>query len=518
MRPSMKDMNTKSFLLRPGQSRFVVLVLLLFLPMSSAAQSFDGFGGYLIPGGRVRPSELFVVSPLNLFVAVGGNDTNDCLSVGSPCLTCQGALNKIPKTLRSPTSVTLGSGTFAGCNIEGFSMESLRAANVDTTHPAMLLLQGTLSNFTVATGTATGTLTAFTAETATAFAIATDGGQAWTVNNLQGRFFVTTGGTGSGQTLAIASNTATTVTLAGTVTALDATTTYAIQDPATTLNAVVSPGTAAVVVSDYARSIQPTNANQHVIRFLKFTGAIRGVEVETSGHVTVQNSRFENSSIGGVVSIASNGLADILVNRCTFAQTVPGVSVQSNPTTVNGSVYVGSGASATFISANTTRGAMTTARNQFVSGVGFINVLGATWDSTRDRITTGTGICADIGDNASTSRAGLIRFSATNSDFSSCTLGGVRASGRVNGLLSSVTGTGNGVGGIIITDGAIAEFTSGTTLTGPATCTDGGGGAGTGAAACDFIVQGITRVRGTIEAATPKSVFDLNFGTMVYER
>lgn len=215
-----------------------VLVFAALLPFAALAQGTNGTSSVTINrGDLLRNRQYQSVSTLNLFVTSAGSDLNACLDASAPCLTIPGALSKLPKVLQYPTTISVGTGTFAGALISGFEIKPAGVAG------AWLSIVGTMSNVTPATGTATGTLTGATAGTAgtLTFATATDSGQTWTVNDLRNRWISITGGTGSGQVRAIASNTGTAITIAGAwVTTPTAGSTYAIVTPGTTIDTGVS--------------------------------------------------------------------------------------------------------------------------------------------------------------------------------------------------------------------------------------------------------------------------------------
>lgn len=173
------------------------------------------------------------LATVNLFVDPLGSDTGPCLGTGTAaCATPQGAINKIPKSLRHGAVVTLAPGSYPAFNISGFSSDvGLQQST------AGLIVRGTLTNSTLASGSATGTATAVATGSTVDFGTLTNSSATFTTNDLQGRFLVITAGTGVGQVRAIVSNTATTITIAGTWTSTVPTagSTYAIQDAASSI-------------------------------------------------------------------------------------------------------------------------------------------------------------------------------------------------------------------------------------------------------------------------------------------
>lgn len=182
---------------------------------------------------------LLVATPaaLTFYVDPTGNDSNPCTSSGaSACLTIQAAINKAPKMLRHQVTVNVAAGSYKGFYVSGFTMDpSVQQSN------GGILIDGTISNSTtLATGTATGTATSGSTGSGVTFGVLNDTGQAWTVNDLRGRFVTITAGTGAGQFFVIDTNTATSLTVAGFFSAIDATSVYAIQDATSLITTAIT--------------------------------------------------------------------------------------------------------------------------------------------------------------------------------------------------------------------------------------------------------------------------------------
>ena len=185
-------------------------------------------------------------------VASGGFDTNSCLSPSAACATIQGAVNKLPKVLRHPYTISVGAGTFAaGAYVSGFTIDMGQYAPSTSVGP-FLAIQGTMSTAALS-GAMTGTVASATAAgqgvlkasapEGVAWATATVSGAGWTVNQLAGSQFCITGGTASGECSIIATNTATVVTVAGgwSIATPDATSNFpAIKTWGTTINGVLA--------------------------------------------------------------------------------------------------------------------------------------------------------------------------------------------------------------------------------------------------------------------------------------
>ena len=213
--------------------------------------------GINISESRDLLNELFsdeTTEPINLYVETTGKDSNPG-TLGAPLGTIQAALDRVPKTIKHPVIINVGVGTFAGFNVQGFS---------NVTSPkngAYLNIQGTMQTWTPATGSSSGTATGGTAGvTGSSFGTLVKAGENWTVDDLRGKFVEITGGTGSGQMFAIASNTIDTITIAGVWTAPNATTTFVIRDCGTVITKdigsyIASPSTSGVAFSETVDSI-----------------------------------------------------------------------------------------------------------------------------------------------------------------------------------------------------------------------------------------------------------------------
>jgi hypothetical protein len=200
--------------------------------------ALDSRGVMISPGSYVTAETYATTAAMTLNVDPTGNNNNACTSTGTgACLTIQGALNKVPKLLRHLVTINIAAGTYGSFFVSGFTCDM----GVQQT-AAGLLIDGlaAFTNSTIASGSATGTATSGTAGGTSTFGSLTKTAAGWTVNDLSGRFITITGGTGSGQTRVISSNTATVITITGDWTAPDATSTYAIQDPGVIINTAVS--------------------------------------------------------------------------------------------------------------------------------------------------------------------------------------------------------------------------------------------------------------------------------------
>jgi len=309
--------------------RTLFALLLLFTSAALAQGPANPQGNRLSRGNflRIPAYQTAGTGAQNYFVdGTNGNDSNNCTASGtSACATIQGAVNRIPKLIRDGVVVSVAAGTYGCFYFTGFR-EDLGIQQ----STGGVLFNGALANITPATGTATGTATGGTAGSGATFGTLVDGAQTWTVNDLRGHLVVITGGTGNGQVRVISSNTATTITVVGTWTAPNGTSTYVIQDPSVIINT--------------ACATPPTGINGALANVASIWFAGNNISYRTNA-ITVQNFKFTSASGIGVTVLDSS--------TYTFNQAVmslPGGSggissgVQSNPRlTVTNVSYAGAG-------------------------------------------------------------------------------------------------------------------------------------------------------------------------------
>ncbi len=257
---------------------------------------------------------------LTLYVAPAGSDGNACTGGGSEaCATIQGALNKAPHELRDQVTISVAAGSYAGFYVSGFVSDQ---GYQQTT--GGLLIDGAMGNSSISTGTATGTATSATQGSHVRGTL-TDSGQSWTTDDLQGRYLVTTGGTGSGQTFVISSNTVTAITILGAwAPTPDATTTYAIQEPTAVLNSSISSPastTQGAISNSTTVYISGSNVNYSstptsvVLRKFRFTAtSSNGVTVRAGVGLTLDQLQFAAGSATGNRILATTGGSDVKVN------------------------------------------------------------------------------------------------------------------------------------------------------------------------------------------------------------
>lgn len=195
-------------------------------------------------------SSLSTQAAMNLYVDLRGSDNNACTSgAGAACLTVMGAINKVPKQLRDPVNIFVDAGTWTAAQsatwIQGFTtLERDAGLSAVTSTSPILQIKGQRAVAAPATGPATGSVISAVQgsigggqnNAGTWGSITTFNASGWTTNDLQGRWLNITGGTGSGQIRAIASNDAGVITIAGGFdTAPDGTSTYELDDCGTIL-------------------------------------------------------------------------------------------------------------------------------------------------------------------------------------------------------------------------------------------------------------------------------------------
>lgn len=424
--------------------------------------------------------------PLSLYVSSTGSDANSCLTVGSPCLTIQAALARVPKRIFHPVTVTVGAGTFAGFNINGFTIHP--AANESL--GSYLDVRGTLINATLGSGTSTGTISSTVGGSITAWGTITDSGQAWTPNALRGMHVVITGGARSGDKYVVADNSGTQITVAANVGSSGALpgSTYAIQVPGTVINSAPVPRvargvqtsatttsaidmTSAVAVFD--NSVTQSNTN-FVLRMMRLTassggGTLLNVTDTHGGQYTFRDLDFVTSGGFYGYSVAFDSTATGTMNLRTSYALVGDSSAgfltdfASGHNSIVKAVVVAGGPYG--IKSTFPQGFNSTA-NYLVgqsSGSVVVNGPGAFTD-TGSRITCSSTASGNVGIRSS----GLgypIAISADSTDISGCNVAVQLVAGDRFTTTTAVTGTGNTTA-IKVMSGAVFQSTSATSITG----------------------------------------------------
>lgn len=462
---------------------------------------------------------------LALFVESAGSDSNTCLSAAEACLTVQGAVDKVPKLIRHPVSITLGTGNFTGATYSGFSFDP-----ADTANGAYLTTQGSLTNATPATGTATGTATAGTAGSGTTYGTLTDSGQTWTVNNLKNYLIEITGGTGSGQIRVISSNTATAITIVGTWTApVAASSTYAIRDWAGVINAAVNqsalPNSVAaaapagfVVVGNHPlrASSGSTNITFDKLKIAPGTAVNSGIIAAGLQYVGILNSYVLGKTLGSGIS-STMGTSYRIQQSIVASETGNAISNSGNLNFVNTL-----GVTNSMAESGATSGAIVNVANNGISGSG--------WEINSTNNGAGQGLEAGQGVQINTQITGLrVNCTSGGSTVGVRVFSGDSTSGPVGGGASMINITSmvmtNCPVGVSVAGLSKVSLTSSVTLTGPGSgtalqVTRGGKievatSPTLGSYATEVNIDGDTYTLAEITALTPPVVMNLNYGSWI---
>lgn len=150
-------------------------------------------------GGVLGTAAQATVAPITLYVETTGSDSNNCLTVGTACLTIQAAVNRIPKEVNHNVQITVGAGTFGGFVLAGFRVSA---------YPTTMIIEGTMAEPTLGSGGKTNA-TSDAVGGSTITLVDADGG--WNVDELRGMSVQI----GTARRV-IRSNTASEITFAGT--------------------------------------------------------------------------------------------------------------------------------------------------------------------------------------------------------------------------------------------------------------------------------------------------------------
>lgn len=208
-------------------------------------------------------------SDITLFIdpdaGVNGRDCADA----SPCQTLNGALARVPRTIRHLVTISAAPGTYPAETVvlEDFNIPS-----------GFLIVQGSMERVTPTTGTSTGTLTSMS--NTAPLPVFTDSTQSWTVNDLKGRHIRMTSGSAINNIGIVVSNTATSLTLA-------------------------SPVTGTIAISDGYELVRPA---------VVFTGDQTFSTVELSV-LTVRSIRGRSAATSGSVTIGRFGFSQVAIQQ-----------------------------------------------------------------------------------------------------------------------------------------------------------------------------------------------------------
>lgn len=460
-----------------------LLVLLALLPSLALAQGYIPGSG---PSGGASSAVPSPTGPLGgatqttgalaLFVDPTGSDANACTSSGvNACLTGDAAVAKVPKRLKHGVTIDYAAGTYTGSNLTGFVCEP----------GGWLLLRGTMIASTI-TGTQAGTVTSGTAgsNSTGVYATMTVTTPGWTVDALRAKFVRIPTGTGAGQIRAIASNTASVLTLPGAWTAPNGTSTFEIVEPGTIiatgatrgaqLDSAASANFAGFIVRDNI-SYGDTTAGCIYIERMKFT-APRSIQAQdTDGVFSRYNWLAQSASNASIVVGQTTGRPstvnahdNVSTSAGVFGQTLGQFSTLNLLRNVNST-------SAGFVTMNSTgqtTGASIIMSSNYVRGFTNEAVLGQAGQifaqgNKFDGVTAGAAIYAyRLGTQASqTPVNGWGWFSMSADDI--INVGhGVHVSGGWQGVMLGVTGTTGNTAGTEAQRGASVQINSAVTLTG----------------------------------------------------
>lgn len=186
-------------------------------------------GNYAIMGDQAVGA---TTASLTVYVDQAGSDSNPG-SLALPVRTVQRALDLVPKLIRHPVVVSIGTGSFTGSMVQGFTIAPATAVG-----GAWLTIQGAMSGATLSTINS-GTVSAATVGSAFTLGWGTltaSNSPNWATNEARGMIVAITSGTGAGQVRVIKGNNANDLQIHGRwdVTP-DTTSGFQIQLPATAI-------------------------------------------------------------------------------------------------------------------------------------------------------------------------------------------------------------------------------------------------------------------------------------------
>lgn len=449
---------------------------------------------------------------LNFFVATTGNDRNACTSAGTPCLTYQAAIDKVPPNVRHQATVTGACGSYAGFVVSGFNVAPGRGGLATGLH-----VRGTLQTATGLTGgTATGTLTAFANASGATGLVFTDSTQAWTVNELEGRWIWISSGTGSDPDAIypIVSNTATAITGVPELITAAAGSGYTILEQCTNLTSVVATEAAHTTSAEanFFQSVVKVSGNDGdgtsvggiVISRFNFapSSSARGITVVGSP-LKAKYIKTTSNITGGIVGFTG---ARIYVNRVSMHVSTQGHIACSGTggacTSLNvfnsyfkaGNAAVTAGNTATSIGGSTFKSQTTASIRIQNGGLPSVSIVSVRID----------GSAIGIQNVPNASIAGMSAIAVNFVDISNSTGTAISlGSPFVHAIVSGATGTSNLVG-ISLVRGASLGISAASTLTGTT----------------EVSVDGTSTTLATMRALSPKAypATASPYGTRLYEQ
>lgn len=273
--------------------------------MVFALLALIALGGSTATGNYVTRPEYQTYNTVTLYVDPTGNDSGTCLAGGTAaCATLLGAWSKLPygRILHAVT-INVAAGNYG---TTGFTL------NHQDIGAAINIVGPSLANFSVATGSATGTLTAINNPSAntTSIPTATDTGNSLTTGDVVDRFLCMTSGTQNGVCRAIVTNSATVMTFASPFpTAPLVGDTYAIRTPAAVL-----PNLAVAVSSTQSFTVTFTR-----LEFTTANNTTAGCNVVTNvTQLAFDDSRCVNTHVAALAAGLTSGGARVLTRNSVF--------------------------------------------------------------------------------------------------------------------------------------------------------------------------------------------------------
>ena len=494
----------------------------------------SGVGAPVSRGNFLRVPQYETTAALTLYVDPTGSDSNACTASGaSACLTLQAAVNKIPKLVRHPVTVNVASGNYTGLSIFGYRFDPLVTAN-----GAYINFIGTMTTATVATGTATGTATAGTAGSGTTFGTLTDSGQSWTTNDLIGKLLVITGGTGAGQQKIIDSNTATSITVAGTWTAPTGSSTYVIQNWGSVVDGnILRPAIPAIAASTGQTLYMEDNGH------VRELGGSSAGSTQASAPITFTTMQFSPTTVT-LNAARINGPNSVAFSRCRLAGKTTGAALVP---LYNAAVWVGDSyltsetnlvVSSGFNNAANSLLTFSASRLENGGGAGGAGVLGGpgAWNFSGTSFKTQSGYCISGGlgsagpapSNIFITSSRCVCANSGGSGIYLSSLTGAFTSAYINGLTIDNCGTSDaavlvkGRGAHLYLNSADNVFTGLTNATGISVFYGASVYIGTDPTLTSFTydlkVEGAaTTPYSTFTALSPAAIMDLNYGSAIFK-
>jgi hypothetical protein len=423
----------------------------------------------VLRGDASAPGEMVMstIEDTIYYVRTTGNDSNDCLTTGTACLTIQEAIDRIPYYVKHAVTVDVGTGSFAGFNVGGRMLDT----------GGLFTIQGTLGDPTLATGTVSGTATGGTT------LYLDDSGQSWTTNDLVGHYLSYSTAYGTEYRI-IRSNTATRINVLNAFDEASSGKAYTIVEPKTALTSASAAGAFinldGIIIAGasawYVRNFVVNDPTWFGVRVrhvgygimsrmrvdMSGSGGFGIVVSDTEGTPVFEEVSTNDGSVGGIEFINSDvGVCSAYVRDSGGS----GLSVTEGSTIQYGHILAtGNGESGVVVSGLSSLSAGNVyADSNTGSG---ISVLGPAWvklSSGTASSNGGSGLAVDSG--AYTQYSGSV-VSAGTLTMASNGASAVKAQNRSQVYLQSVTGTSNTGYGIEVECDSTVRFKSSTTVTG----------------------------------------------------